>query len=130
MHESYEHNPGDHDDPLPGPTYILTILGAVLFCVVVLGVTALFFNADERMVLDKTQLATYPQFETLKAEQLAKIAGPARKVEVNENDKVVESVVIPIDVAMQKIAERAGQRSSAAATQAPARDSTASAGVP
>lgn len=126
MHESYEHNPGDHDDPLPGPTYILTILGAVLLCVVVLGVTALFFNADERMVLDKTQLATYPQFETLKAEQIAKLEGPARKVEVNENDKVVESVVIPIELAMQKIAERAAQRSSAA----PSRDSTASAGVP
>ena len=130
MHESYEHNPGDHDDPLPGPTYILTILGAVLFCVVVLGVTALFFNADERMIDRKTQLETYPQFETLKAEQLAKIAGPARKVQVNENEKLVESVVIPIDVAMQKIVERAGQRSSAAPAAAPAHDSTASAGVP
>lgn len=130
MHESYEHNPGDHDDPLPGPTYILTILGSVLLGVVVLGVTALFFNADERMVLDKTQLAKYPQFEDLKTEQLAKIEGPARKVEVNENDKIVEAVVIPIEVAMQKIAERAATRQSAAPAVTPAPGSSASAGVP
>ena len=108
MHDVYEHNPGDHEDPLPGPTWILTILGSVLLGVVVLGVTALFFNADERMVSDKTQAATYPQFESLKEAQLAKLEGQPRKVEVvNESDKVVETVVIPIDLAMQKIAERA-----------------------
>ena len=52
MHEVYEHNPGDHEDPLPGPTWILGILGSGLLGVVVLGVTALFFNADERMISD------------------------------------------------------------------------------
>jgi|SoiMetStandDraft_5_1073268.scaffolds.fasta_scaffold517696_1 hypothetical protein len=116
MHEVYEHNPGDHEDPLPGPTWILGILGSVLLGVVVLGVTALFFNADERMISDKTQTATYPQFETLKEEQLAKLQGPPRKVEVNENDKVVETVVIPIDLAMQKVAERATSAPAAGAT--------------
>jgi hypothetical protein len=131
MHDVYEHNVGDHEDPLPGPTWILTILGSVLLLVVVLGVTALFFNADERMVDDKTQLATYPQFENLKAEQLARIHGPPRRVEIVENDRVVDTVVIPIEIAMEKIAERAGRSAgTSAAVPSPASDARASSQSP
>lgn len=106
MSDNLEHNPGDHEDPLPGPTWIIGVLGAVLLAVVILGVTALFFNADARVVDQKVVEQPYPQFEALKQEQLARLQGPPRIVEVNENDKVVQSVVIPIELAMQKIAER------------------------
>lgn len=117
MSDHAEHNPLDHEDPLPGPTWILGILGVVLLGVVVLGVTALFFNADERMVDEKTAAALYPEFEALKREQLARIDGPYRKVEVVENEQNVEHVIIPIDDAMRKIAQRAGQSASQSASE-------------
>jgi hypothetical protein len=107
MSDQFEHNLGDHEDPLPGPTWIIGILGSVLLAVVVLGVTALFFNADARMIDTKVMEQAYPQFETLKEAQLARLQGPPRKVEVVENDKVVETVVIPIEQAMQKLVAKA-----------------------
>jgi hypothetical protein len=112
MSDNLEHNIGDHEDPLPGPTWIIGILGSVLLAVVILGVTALFFNADARVVDEKVIDQTYPQFEVMKQAQLAKLQGPPRILEVNENERVVESVVIPIDVAMRKIAERSASVSS------------------
>lgn len=114
MSEHDEHNPLDHEDPLPGPTWIIGILGSVLLVVVVLGVTALFFNADARMIDSKVMEQTYPQFETLKEGQLARLQGPPRRVEVVENDKVVESVVIPIEQAMQMFVARAAAAQSGA----------------
>lgn len=104
MSDVYEHNIGDHEDPLPGPTWIIGILGTVLLGVVVLGVTALFFNADARMVEEKVMAAPYPELDSLLQAQEAKLEGPPRIVEVNENDRVIETVVIPIEQAMEKIA--------------------------
>jgi hypothetical protein len=106
MSDIYEHNSGDHEDPLPGPTWVIGILGSVLLGVVVLGVTALFFNADSRMVDDKVMSSAYPEYQDLKAEQMAKIEGQPRMVQINENDQVVDTVVIPIDQAMARIAQR------------------------
>lgn len=114
MSDAYEHNPGDHEDPLPGPTWIIGILGTVLLGVVVLGVTALFFNADARMIERNVLANPYPELDALKAEQAARLAGPPRIVEVNENDRVIETVVIPIEQAMEKIAQRARGASSSA----------------
>ena len=106
MEDHGEHNPGDHEDPLPGPTWIIGILGSVLMAVVVLGVTALFFNADTRMIDAKVVNADYAQVAELKQEQLAAIDGPPRKKEVLENDQKVETIVIPVNRAMEIYAER------------------------
>ena len=38
MSDHAEHNPGDHEDPLPGPTWIVTFLGVVLLAVIILGI--------------------------------------------------------------------------------------------
>jgi hypothetical protein len=110
MSEVFEHNPGDHEDPLPGPTWLIGILSAVLLSVVVLGVTAIFFNADTRMVDAKVVDADYPQVDAMREAQLAAIEGPARKKEVLENDQKVTNIVIPIDLAMQKYAAQVAQQ--------------------
>ena len=120
MSEVFEHNPGDHEDPLPGPTWIVGFLGAVLLAIVGLGLTALFFNADSRMVDEKVTDQIYPQFQSVKAEQLARIEGKPRRVEVSENDRNVMTVVIPIDRAMQLYAERASKEQTAFAATQPA----------
>lgn len=130
MSEVFEHNVGDHEDPLTGPTWIVGFLGAVLLAIVGLGLTALYYNADKRMVDQKIVEQTYPEFENLKAEQLAKLQGPPRKVEVMENDTKVGTVVIPIEDAMRIYAERAAK---AQATQPDTRthaSAGASAGSP
>ena len=44
MSDAYEHNPGDHEDPLAGPTWTLGITGIELFAVSVLGVAAIFYD--------------------------------------------------------------------------------------
>jgi hypothetical protein len=106
MSEVYEHNVGDHEDPLPGPTWIIGILGSVLLAVVVLGVTALFFNADTRMIDAKVVDADFPEVDAVKRAQLAAIEGPAHKKEVLEDDQVVTNIVIPIDIAMKEYAEQ------------------------
>ena len=41
-HEYLEHNPGDHEDPLAGPTWTVGIIGTVMFVVTVLGVASLY----------------------------------------------------------------------------------------
>jgi hypothetical protein len=109
MEDRGEHNPGDHEDPLPGPTWIIGILGTVLLSICILGITALFFNADTRMVDLKVVDADYPQVETMKSQQLRAIEGPARRKEIIENEQKVETIVIPIDEAMAKYAQRAAQ---------------------
>jgi hypothetical protein len=79
--------------------------------VVGLGVTALFYNADTRMVDAKVVNADYAQVAEMRQEQLAAIEGPARRKEVLENEQKVETTVIPIDRAMQIYAERASKAS-------------------
>jgi hypothetical protein len=109
MEDHGEHNPGDHEDPLPGPTWIISILGTVLMAVVGLGVTALFYNADTRMVDAKVVNADYTHVEQVKQVQLAAIEGPPRKKEVLENEQKVETIIIPIDRAMEIYANRAAK---------------------
>ena len=112
MSEVYEHNQGDHEDPLPGPTWIVSIVGTVLLVVIILGVTALFFNADTREIDVKVMTQQYQQYQSLRNEQLAKISGSPRIVEVIENDRKIETIVIPIERAMALYASRAGQSAS------------------
>jgi len=121
MSDSFEHNLDDHEDPLPGPTWIVGVLGAVLLSIVILGVTALFFNADTIEIDKKVVTREYPQFNDLKDQQLAQLQGPPRYVKVLENDSPVDTIVIPIDRAMQAYAERAAreQQTSAATSTAP-----------
>ena len=106
MSEVYEHNVGDHEDPLPGPTWIISILGSVLLAVVVLGVTALFFNADTRMIDAKVVDADYAHMQEMKETQLAAIDAPPHRKEVVENEQTVANIVIPIDLAMKVYAEQ------------------------
>ena len=99
---------------------IVGFLGAVLLAIVGLGLTALFFNADSRMVDEKVTDQLYPQFQSVKAEQIARIEGKPRRVEVMENDQKMTTVVIPIDRAMELYAKRASQEQSAFAATQPA----------
>ncbi|MCP3902744.1 MAG: hypothetical protein GY715_03830 [Planctomycetes bacterium] len=107
MSDVYEHNPGDHEDPEPGPTWIVGIAGTVLLAVTILGLTAMFWDvtgsARQERVVDQP-VAALEQLEAEQAERL--MAGPHResRVELAEGE---EALVIPIDRAIELYAREA-----------------------
>jgi hypothetical protein len=108
MSDNYEHNPGDHEDPLPGPTWIVGILGAVLLAVIVLGLTALFYNAQTKEDAKKIVSKEPDEIIRLRTEQTEVLTASPRLREVSETDaqgqtRVVQALAIPIDQAMQII---------------------------
>lgn len=115
MTEVFEHNPGDHEDPLTGPTWIIGFLGAVLLAVIVLGLTALVYNATSEEEKEKLILRDPDELNNLRNQQLAQITAAPRWREVMEKpaDSEVEqktrALTIPIDLAMQAIVNEAGQ---------------------
>jgi hypothetical protein len=99
----YEHNPGDHDDPKPGLTWLLGLLGALLLVVVVLGVTALYFNVKAEVF--QRQVVSPPSREVLdlRARQEALLDGGW--VEVQRQGEAVRIYTIPIEQAMEIVVE-------------------------
>ncbi len=116
MSDVYEHNPGDHEDPLAGPTWIIGFLGAVLLVVIMLGLTAMVYNAQHEE--DKIKLIDRDpeELDHLRNSQLAQITAAPRwveesvKVEGQNEEQIVKSLVIPIDRAMELVVqEQAGK---------------------
>jgi hypothetical protein len=105
MSDIYEHNPGDHEDPLAGPTWTVGIAGSALLAVSVLVVAAIFYDARttelEVKVLDQPTI----DLDALRMAQAERLAGPIR-IERRSADE--ESLVIPIDRAMDLIVEEMG----------------------
>ena len=110
MTEVFEHNPGDHEDPLPGPTWMVGLLGTVLLTVIMLGLTALYYNAEHQEDTIKVIQRDPAELENLRAVQFARLTGEPRLEErIAENFQVVEEIVIPIDEAMRLVVEEAGR---------------------
>lgn len=110
MTEVFEHNPGDHDDPLTGPTWIIGFLGAVLLSVIVLGLTALVYNAQHKEEVEKLIKRDVDELETLRAQQQALLTGPPHWIQVQEkddkgNEHVEKALVIPVDRAMELVVQ-------------------------
>jgi hypothetical protein len=119
MSEVFEHNPGDHEDPLTGPTWIVGFLGAVLLTVITLGLTALFYNAQSQEEQHKVVSRDPMELQNLQAVQHEQISGEPRwvvqdvRVEGSEQPQRVRTLVIPIEQAKQLVVNeqsRGGQR--------------------
>jgi hypothetical protein len=107
--EQYEHNVADHEDPLPGPTWLVGFIGVVLLNVVFLGVAALYYGAEVEGDQDKLMEIEPAELEALRAAQEARLSGPARMVkEMAAGALVDQRIVIPIDDAMARIASEGG----------------------
>lgn len=107
MSDVFEHNPGDHEDPLAGPTWTLGIIGIAMLAVSVLGVAAIFY--DRSRVEDDVKVLAKPtvQLEDLRNQQLARLGGEVR-IEKRSADE--ESLVIPLEQAMTLVVEDAQRR--------------------
>jgi hypothetical protein len=104
MHEHYDHNPGDHDDPVAGPTWLLGIVGAVLLLVIILGLTALYYNAlaREQQVKVVEPRDTW-DLRRYRREQQGLLTGEPRWEQRVVAEDEVEFYIIPIDRAMELV---------------------------
>jgi hypothetical protein len=100
MTDTFEHNPGDHEDPLAGPTWTISFIGVALLAVSMLGVAALFYDVEgiERDV--KVLAVPVEEVATMRAAQEARLAGPVRLERRIEGE---DSLVIPIEQAMEAV---------------------------
>jgi len=107
MSDVFEHNPGDHEDPLAGPTWTLGLIGVIIFVVCVLGVAAIFYDRDR--IEENAKVLEQPtlELEELNARQVARLGGDVR-IEKRTPDE--ESLVIPLDQAMKLVVEEARRR--------------------
>ena len=81
-----------------------SVLTAVLLVVVFLGLVALFAGAKEEAIETKVYDIKPMELEQLRAEQLARLEGPARLEVTKIDDQVTDSrIVIPIETAMELV---------------------------
>ena len=115
MSDVFEHNLGDHEDPLTGPTWIIGFLGAVLLAVIMLGLTALLYNAQRQEAVEKVIQRDPQELENLRAAQAAQLAAAPRwieqtvEVQGQPNGQIVRSLAIPIDQAMELVVRESQQ---------------------
>lgn len=103
MTDIHEHNPHDHEDPLPGPSWMVGILGTILLVVIVLGLTALFYDANNRIINEVVITAVPQELLDLKALQQERLD----KAHLDIFDEEI-ALVIPIEQAMELVVEEFG----------------------
>ncbi|MHC4416164.1 MAG: hypothetical protein ACYS0G_12860 [Planctomycetota bacterium] len=114
MTEVYEHNPEDHDDPVATPTWLVGLFGAVALVVIILGLTALYYNAKAEAFREQVLSRDRLDVLELRRQQEALLGGPPRWVERDEQGETVEALVIPIERAMALVVEEANPGAAAA----------------
>jgi hypothetical protein len=109
-----EHNPGDHEDPLIGPMWIIGFLGAVLLTVIVFGLTAIKYNAADQEIDFKVIQRDPAELEQLRTQQLAplSIATPrwVNDPPLMEGEEPTRRLTIPLEQAMEIVVKEASQR--------------------
>jgi hypothetical protein len=109
MSEHHEHNPGDHEDPLAGPTWLLGVIGIVLMIVIVLGLTALYYNAQAQFVEDRVKTAEIRELTEHLERQRARLEGPPREETRVIAEEEHTFYVIPIEQAMELVVQEYGR---------------------
>ena len=103
MSDYIEHNPGDHEDPLAGPTWTIGIIGVILLAVTLLGLAALFYSTADGEIDEKVLSVAGGTLDEMEAEQEARLTGVRLEKRVEGED----SLVIPIERAMELLVEEA-----------------------
>ena len=105
--EVFEHNPQDHEDPTAGPTTIVGALGALVLTASLMLLTALYYNVKAGQFTESVVDEPVEAVVKLHEQQEALLVGPPHWVERDENGKKVKAYVIPIEQAMQIVADEA-----------------------
>lgn len=111
MSEVYEHNKGDHEDPMPGPTWLVGFIGTVMCIVIVLGVSALL-RMTQQETFEDISLSEVPEelrnHREAQADRLS--ADPHYEEYIDANGALQQRLVIPLDDAMQIVADESRGR--------------------
>jgi len=99
---------GATEDPVAGPTWTVSAVGTVFFVAIVLGVVAISYTVVHHETAVKVESVPSAAFEALRAEQEARLTGPAHRELRAENKDGSESIVIPVEQAMQAIVAESG----------------------
>lgn len=103
MTDVFEHNPGDHEDPLTGPSWYVGIVGVLILVAMLLGLTALYYNMVTEEEVEKVINSGREELEDLRREQSLYLTGPARWEERLVDGEVVIALIIPIEEAMELV---------------------------
>jgi hypothetical protein len=103
----HEHNPEHHQDPKAGLTWFVGIVGVLLTVVIVLGLTALYYNVKAEVFQRQVVNEVRAEVQELRRAQEALLAGPPRYIERDELGQTVTAYIIPIERAMQLVVEEA-----------------------
>ena len=110
----HDHHAVDYEDPKAGPTWTIGLASIAILAVSVLVVTTLTYREldgeEQTKVLDQRVNSGPEVLEALKAEQQARLAAAAHRELRVENPEGEESLVIPIDQAMDLLLEEARGR--------------------
>ena len=107
MTEGYEHHPEDHGDPAPGFIWFVGLLGALLLVVVMLGLTALYYNVKAEVFQKRVVSERRLEVQEHRQAQEVLLAGPPRFLERQEQGQTVTAYIIPIERAMQLVVDEA-----------------------
>jgi hypothetical protein len=109
MSEHFEHNVGDHEDPVPASTWLVGAIGAVLLIVIVFGLTALYYNAYLEEA--DTKLVQKPTFDLQRytERQRQHFVVEEKWVEREVGENRIRAKVIPLDQAMDEVIKLYGR---------------------
>ena len=103
MTDVFEHNPGDHEDPLTGPSSYVGLVGVLILVAMLLGLTALYYNMVTEEEVEKVINSGREELDDLRWEQSLHLTGPARWEERLVDGEVVIALIIPIEEAMELV---------------------------
>lgn len=101
-------NDAQIDDPEPGSTWFVSIVGSIIFVVIVFAVSVLYFHQDERKIAEVDINVPVAEYERGKLAQKEKLAQNGTWIEeaLGEKEgeiKKTERRRIPIDDAMSLV---------------------------
>lgn len=107
MSEHFEHNVGDHEDPVPSSTWLVGVLGAALLIIIVFGLTALYYNA-QASESDVKVVRTAPfELQRYREQQAQYFVDEPTWTDRVRIDQRIRALVIPIDDAIEQVIQEA-----------------------
>jgi len=94
-----------HEDPAAGPTWVIGLIGIVLFVAIVLAIAALLFRVVSAEFEQKVAGEPPRELLQLRARQAARLADPPRWELRPDSPEGGRSLVIPIEQAMAAFVE-------------------------
>ena len=111
MTSVYEHNPGDHEDPVPSSTWMVGIVGVIVLLVTIFGLTALLYRASGDELQEKVISRSFEEVGDLRESQEKLLHHEAgwikRDIPGTEGKEQEDVFVIPIESAMELVIQEA-----------------------